>query len=78
MTSKHYKWQARWRVDQSAGVATHESGLVVRMAGGQAVADNADQVREALAVKNGHNAAAMVARMLREAAALIEGRPYGG
>lgn len=73
MTSKHYGWQRRWAVDHAAGTYTHECGLAVQFDGpadtrGRAL--NAPQVQAALAVKNGHNAAAMIQRMLREAAEL--------
>ena len=73
MTSKHYKWQARWRVDRAAGVATHESGLIVRAApGAPPRADNAAEIVAALAPKHGgHNAPAMVARLEREARQLL-------
>lgn len=74
--SPRYKWQTRWTIDKSAGTATHETGLMVQMMGGQPRANNAAQVQQVLAVKHGHNAATMIARMLREAAALLEGRPY--
>lgn len=76
--SKHHKWQTRWAVDQAAGTATHDNGLQVTLHRGQPRASNATQVQQALAVKNGHNAAAMIDRMLREAHALLEGRPYAG
>lgn len=74
--SKHHMWQTRWAVDRAARTATHESGLVVSMPGTEPRANNGAQVMQQLALKNGHNAAAMVARLLREAAALIEDRPY--
>lgn len=76
MASKHYGWQKKWTVNQQAGSATHESGLIVRYVSGRIVADNAPQTIEALAVKNGHNAASMVARMQREALALFTGTRY--
>lgn len=71
--SKHHLWQARWTVDHAAGTYVHECGLVVRFTGpadtrGQAM--NAQATQEELAVKNGHNAAAMITRMMREAAEL--------
>ena len=76
MTSKHYRWQTRWTIDVAAREARHECGLVVRFsaipAGGSCVAHsaqalNAEPVRAALAEKHGHNATAMIERMLREA-----------
>ena len=73
MKSKHHGWQKRWAIDQAAGTFTHACGLQVQFDGPDDTrgrADNAAQLQAALAVKNGHNAAAMVARMLREAADL--------
>lgn len=69
MTSKHYRWQTRWQL--ADGLATHETGLRVRLAAGRPLAQNADEVHSALAPKHGHNAAAMVQRLLREAAQLL-------
>lgn len=71
--SRHHRWQTRWLVDHSTDTYTHETGLVVKFYGRQDItgrADNAAEVQAQLAVKNGHNAAAMVARMMREAAQL--------
>ena len=76
MTSKHHRWQTRWQIDRGSMTATHESGLVVRLVNGQPRAENGPEIIAALTPKNGHNASAMVARMMREAAALLEGRPY--
>lgn len=73
MKSKHHGWQRRWAIDQAAGTYRHECGLQVRYIGHndmQGAAINAREVTQALAVKNGHNAEAMVARMLREASEL--------
>jgi hypothetical protein len=28
MTGKHYQWHLKWKIDQEACTATHESGLV--------------------------------------------------
>lgn len=76
MTGKHYKWQARWRVDLAARTATHESGLVVHFArnpdddrwGGRAEETNAQSVYAGLVEDHGaHNAPQMMARLLREA-----------
>ena len=69
MTSKHYKWQTRWHV--ANGIATHDTGLVVSIAGGQPRANNARQVIESLTPKHGHNAPDMVARLLRAAGPLM-------
>ena len=71
--SRHFQWQLRWTVDHAKGIYMHECGLLVRFMGdadtrGQAL--NAQATQEELAVKNGHNAAAMIQRMLREAAEL--------
>ncbi len=69
MTSKHYKWQTRWRHDTAAGAWVHECGLRVRCApGGQPQALNAPETLAALLpVHGGHNAPAMLARLQREA-----------
>lgn len=81
MTSKHYKWQQRWRIDAGAQTAHHESGLLVRFSvppgtdGARGLANNEHQVIETLQPKHGHNAAAMVQRMLREAAELYANPP---
>ena len=78
MTGKHYRWQTRWRVDRAAGEARHDSGLVVRFdAAGAARAVNADEVRAQLAVKHGHNAPQMIARMLYEAALIYDSSSDG-
>lgn len=83
MTSKHYRWQLRWRLDLAAGTGVHECGLQVRLtrtAGGlpSAEAVNAEATVQALAVENGHNAPQMVARMLREAKQLHAEALAGG
>lgn len=82
MTSKHYRWQTRWRVDLAASTAVHESGLQVRLVqtprGPGAEALNAEATVQALAGKHGHNAPAMVARMLREARQLHAEALAGG
>lgn len=74
MTSKHYRWQTRWQLDQAAGIARHESGLIVSFtadSGGAGQAENAEATLAALAVKNGpHNAPNMLRRLLNEAAEL--------
>ena len=70
MTSKKYGWQKRWQV-HGDGTARHETGLMVRMNGGQATANNSQQVQAALAVKHGHNAAEMIRRLLKEANMLM-------
>lgn len=71
MTSKHYRWQTRWRVDHAAGTAQHDTGLMVHMMGGRPQANNGQQVQQLLAEKHGHNAAAMVQRLLKEAGQLL-------
>lgn len=71
MTSKRYGWQKRWTVDQAAGTAHHDTGLQVRLSGGQVSANNANQVQESLAIKHGHNAPEMVRRLLKEARILL-------
>lgn len=74
MTSKHYRWQTRWQLDQRAGIARHDSGLIVRFTAGSSSAgqaENAEATLASLAIKNGpHNAPQMLTRLLREAADL--------
>ena len=74
MTSKHYRWQTRWRIEPDARRAVHESGLVVAFdcdPGSQARPRgqpiNAPDILAALTPKHGHNAATMIERMMREA-----------
>lgn len=80
MTSKHYGWQKRWTVNHAAGSARHEHGLVVLqdMAGRRQVI-GAETVAESLRPKHGHNADAMVQRLIKEAGILLGGgHPAGG
>jgi hypothetical protein len=72
MTSKHHGWQARWEVDQWATLATHETGLRVRLQDGVGVSDNAEEIALALVPAHGaHNAPAMVQRLVREGAQML-------
>lgn len=72
MKSKTSQWQARWRVDPTAGLAVHECGLRVRLQEGKGVAENAAEVAESFVPKHGqHNAPAMVQRLVREGAQLL-------
>jgi hypothetical protein len=72
MTSKHARWQARWQVDPSDGVATHDTGLRVRLQDGRGVSENAAEVALSLIPEHGtHNAPAMVQRLVREGAQLL-------
>lgn len=72
MSKDHHRWQARWQIDPAQGVATHESGLRVRLEGGRGSAENADAVALTLVPKHGaHNAPAMVQRLVREGAQLL-------
>lgn len=72
MTGKHHHWQDRWQVDRTDGVATHESGLRVRLHEGVGLALNAADVEAALADQHGaHNASAMVIRLAREGAQML-------
>jgi hypothetical protein len=72
MTSKHHRWQARWQIDQTAGIATHETGLRVRWQEGGGVAENAEEIALSLVPQHGtHNAPAMVQRLVREGAQLL-------
>lgn len=77
MTSKHYRWQTRWRIEPDARRAVHESGLVVafdcapgRLPRPRGQPLNAADIESALTPKHGHNATTMIARMLREASEL--------
>ena len=70
--SSRYRWQARWSVDRTAGTARHEFGIVFTCAGPRARAVDADQALGTLAARNGrHNATRMLARLVREAAAVF-------
>ena len=77
--SKHHLWQKRWHLDTETGAAKHETGLVCRWVPGSALArkadtldvQGADDVAAALAIKNGHNARAMVARLIAEGQAVL-------
>lgn len=72
MASKHYGWQARWDVDQVAGLAIHDTGLRVRLQDGAGIAENADEVAASLVPVHGaHNAPAMVQRLMREGAQML-------
>jgi hypothetical protein len=72
MTSKHHGWQARWDVDQVAGLATHDIGLRVRLQDGIGMAENAEEATQSLVAVHGlHNAAAMVQRLVREGAQML-------
>lgn len=72
MSTKHTLWQARWDLDQMANLATHDSGLRVRLEDGQGVAENTDEIVLTLAPVHGeHNAKAMVQRLVREGAQLL-------
>ena len=72
MTAKHVQWKARWDVDEADRLATHDSGLRVRLQDGLGVAENADEVALALTPQHGpHNAPAMVQRLVREGAQML-------
>jgi hypothetical protein len=76
MTSKHHKWQLRWRIDRAAGLATHDTGLRVRFAGSVArgQAENAPDVAAELGKTHGpHNTPKMLERLIREAERLFAG-----
>lgn len=58
----------KWHVDLATGVCTHrDHGLRVLVLAGDAQALNWPDVERALAVKHGHNTAAMGRRLVREA-----------
>ena len=72
MTSKHFRWQASWEIDQGEGVARHDTGLRVRLQDGRGEAENAEEVIRSLVPKHGaHNAPAMVQRLVREGTQLL-------
>ena len=72
MSSKHSLWQAAWDIDPAQGIATHDTGLRVRLVNDQGVAENPDALILALQPKHGaHNASAMVSRLVREGAQLL-------
>lgn len=68
-TSPRHKWQTRWKIDGQT--VTHETGLTVSLVDGLKITVDEDRVRKDLAVKHGHNAQAMVNRLLREADQLL-------
>lgn len=84
MPSKHYRWQARWRIDAGTCRATHDTGLIVAFDGppgqggpGQPVNDRT--IAAALAPHHGpHNVGPMIARLLREAQQLYNAPPKEG
>jgi len=67
--SPRHKWQTRWKIDGQT--VTHETGLTVKLIDGLKITIDEDRVREDLAVQHGHNAQAMVNRLLREADQLL-------
>ena len=72
MTSKHYRWQALWQIDQEDGMAVHDSGLRVRLKDGSGEAENAGVVVLLLVPDHReHNAHAMVQRLVRQGAQLL-------
>lgn len=72
MTTQHRKWQSHWHVDEAGGLATHDSGLRVKLMDGVGLALNAAEVEAALTPKHGtHNAPSMVARLTREGAQML-------
>lgn len=72
MSTRHIRWQARWRVDTRTGLAVHETGLRVRLSDGVGAAENAEEVAASLVPQHGaHNAPAMVQRLVREGAQLL-------
>lgn len=73
MTSKHYRWQTRWRVDLDARRALHDSGLIVQFSTpeGRAHAVDDPELVARLTQQHGpHNIGPMLARWLREAGQL--------
>ena len=73
MTSKHHQWKARWAIDEADGLATHDTGLRVRLQDdGLGMAQNAEEMVQLLAPVHGmHNATAMVQRLVREGAQML-------
>jgi len=72
MKSKRAHWQSRWDIDPRQNLATHETGLRVRVQEGLGVAENANEVAQSLVPEHGaHNAPAMVQRLTREGAQLL-------
>ena len=72
MGTKHSLWQAKWQIDQLGGVATHDSGLRVRLNDGVGVGENMAEIAKTMESLHGaHNAAAMVQRLVREGEQLL-------
>lgn len=70
--SRHSLWQARWEIDSANHVATHDSGLRVRLEDGHPRADNETDVVQLLATAHGdHNARAMVQLLIRQGSQLL-------
>ena len=77
MTSKHYRWQTRWRIEGRRAI--HESGLVVEFDSDPGtrqigIPANARKIESALRERHGHNARAMILRLVKEAERLYENR----
>lgn len=80
MTSKHHRWQTRWRIDLAAALATHDSGLIVRFTElvGQRGAwdgvpvDNPEVFAQLLAKHGPHNIGPHIERLKREASQLYK------
>jgi hypothetical protein len=72
MRTKDSLWQSRWQIDQAQAIATHDSGLRVRLQDGRGLAENPDEIALSLTAGHGaHNATAMVSRLVREGAQLL-------
>lgn len=66
MTSKHYRWQLRWRIDRAAGLAVHDSGVTLAMPAATPL--DCEPALAAMLAKNGpHNMPKMMQRLAREA-----------
>ena len=85
MTSKHHKWQLRWRVDRALQLAQHDTGLVYRVSAdaraplGLALQlVDCDAAVAALGRQHGpHNLPPMLRRLEREARELYSTPPRG-
>jgi hypothetical protein len=77
MTSKHYRWQTRWRHDAAAGLWVHATGLQVRCPPGVApqLVNGPETLAVLLPTHGPHNAPSMLQRLAREAQQLASGSP---
>lgn len=80
MTSKHHRWQTRWRIDLATNRAMHECGLVIQFARPDSMpgawdgapVDDPDVMAQLLTKHGPHNIGPHLARLMREAGQLFK------